>query len=496
MAIRLFILAIIMSQPLAARAADRPDYLATVRGYIDAMLEHGRDTYGSKDSPLFASVLDRTTLKLLEGEDLARVERIPRSDWGIRPHDRVLEGANPMHDQNLYQVMYGLTKLTGDRRYADEADETLKWFFENCQSSETGLMAWGEHLGWGFRVEAPHSGLIKQNKGALHEFYRPWALWEHCFKLAPAACQRFAEGLWQHQIADHDNGLFSRHAFYDQHKPATGAEFPRHGGFYIATWAAAYQHRPDPLFLEAITSLVDGFNKRRHPQTDILPAYTNSMETCWPPSNLSLAIDLWNCAPGLPNEVAKKLKNCAKRTDKVFLQLPHDLKPGGAGFVTEAVTSTGEPGSARGRDRLFTQPWTLEYGAYTDATIGMLCYLRHGQIDSPDYRKLFLAAADRYLNSEPDTSIALYPGALGDAITLLTRAYRTTNDKKYLKRADQLADRAVTVFFDAGPLPRASSRHDHYEAITRADTLAMALLDLWAIHNKPGIDLGLIWSDR
>ena len=39
-------------------------------------------------------------------------------------------------------------------------------------------------------------------------------------------------------------------------------------------------------------------------------------------------------------------------------------------------------------------------------------------------------------------------------------------------------------------------RHDHYEAITRADTLAMALLDLWAAQHKPELKLGFVNAER
>ena len=46
------------------------------------------------------------------------------------------------------------------------------------------------------------------------------------------------------------------------------------------------------------------------------------------------------------------------------------------------------------------------------------------------------------------------------------------------------------------PLPKASSLHDHYEAITRGDTLVMALLNLWAAKTRPDLDLGLTWSER
>ena len=65
-----------------------PEYLALVRDYADTLLDHARDTYGSQHSPLIASALNRTTLKLPQGNTLAQLLAIPRKTWGIRSHDR------------------------------------------------------------------------------------------------------------------------------------------------------------------------------------------------------------------------------------------------------------------------------------------------------------------------------------------------------------------------------------------------------------------------
>src|SRR5687768_5589828 len=95
---------------LPLRPADAsPDYLQVVRAYADTMIQHGRDEYGSIKSPLFASTLDRKTLKVPE-KFLGNID-------GIRNSDRAL-GANPMHDENLYQVLYALSEITGDAKYA------------------------------------------------------------------------------------------------------------------------------------------------------------------------------------------------------------------------------------------------------------------------------------------------------------------------------------------------------------------------------------------
>ena len=53
------------------------------------------------------------------------------------------------------------------------------------------------------------------------------------------------------------------------------------------------------------------------------------------------------------------------------------------------------------------------------------------------------------------------------------------------------------MFFDAScPLPRASTKYDHYEALTGADTLMMSLLKLWIAQNRPDANVRLIWNDR
>jgi len=48
----------------------------------------------------------------------------------------------------------------------------------------------------------------------------------------------------------------------------------------------------------------------------------------------------------------------------------------------------------------------------------------------------------------------------------------------YLDRARELGNLAVRQFFGDSPLPRASLKTDHYETITGADTLALALVEL------------------
>jgi hypothetical protein len=45
-------------------------------------------------------------------------------------------------------------------------------------------------------------------------------------------------------------------------------------------------------------------------------------------------------------------------------------------------------------------------------------------------------------------------------------------------------------------MPRVAASFEHYEAITRSDTMMMALLQLWQAQNHPEIKLNLIYTDR
>ena len=117
---------LLLNGPLIGADDGRCDLLPVVRAYADLMLAKGRDRYGSADSPLFAEDLDRGTLDILSGDCLQRAAAITRDQWGQRPHDRMLGGANPQHCQNLYQVLYAPTEITGEPGYAGEADRSLR----------------------------------------------------------------------------------------------------------------------------------------------------------------------------------------------------------------------------------------------------------------------------------------------------------------------------------------------------------------------------------
>ena len=373
---RVYILILIALILDSCQGVKHQEYLDHVENYANALLEQGRDRYGDEESPLIASTLVRETLTLPDGDSLEALLSLERESWGIRPHDRMLTGANPMHDQNLYQILYALAEVTGDPRYASEADKILQWFFENCQSGQTGLMAWGEHIGWDFNTETT----IEKRQRHNHEFFRPWVLWEKCYELARQSSIDFASGLWYHQIHDHETRYFSRYAQYDQHGTGIQNQYPRHGGFFIATWAEAYERTKDTLYLKAIEVLYGFYRRNRNSTSGAIPGEVDNPRSnnllLWPQSNLGLAIDLWDAAPKLPAKLGDPLKEMALEIDEVYLRIKHDLLPGGPGFVSQGNAETLAPEDVRdGNNRVYTDRWTTGYGQSTDANAANVCML-------------------------------------------------------------------------------------------------------------------------
>jgi len=124
--------------------------------------------------------------------------------------------------------------------------------------------------------------------------------------------------------------------------------------------------------------------------------------------------------------------------------------------------------------------WQSGYSAGTLASSAMFCWARYQQITNAFYRELILRYADRYADSRPEEDVDAWPMSFGHAISTQVAAYKLSRQRKYLAQGERLARTAVEIFWQDSPLPRASMQTGHYETITGADSLALALLELHA----------------
>ncbi|MFV1965740.1 MAG: FG-GAP-like repeat-containing protein [Pirellulaceae bacterium] len=436
-----------------------PLLLDVVRRYADAMIEYGRDTHGRQKTGLLLSALDRGTLKPLELR--------PEPPGGVRRGDRAglpwrrLTGANPQVDQNLLRVLYALTDVTGEDRYGKVADHEVRWFLQNAQSPVTGLLPWGEHLSWDVMLDQP----ISSGTEYAQEFARPWILWDRSFELAPNASKKFALGLWNHQIANHRTGAFDRHAPYNRHGPRDGKDFPRHAGFYIHTWAHAYNHTRDETFLSAIKVVLARFERKRIGPGGVMRATVGPL-------------DIETAASMVPDSLASRLREFARVEDRLVLENLHELYGNPDGTLT------------------FKPTWKAGYSSGVSADWAMFGLARYEQVKKKPFRDLVIAVADAYVDALPDEDVDVWPMSFSHVISAQVAAYKLTNRNVYLEQARRFAQMAVDLYFQDNPLLRASFRTDHYEAITGGDSLALSLLEVHAATHDLKVTIPLNTIDR
>jgi hypothetical protein len=436
---------------------DKGDLLAVVKRYADVMISRGRDTYGTS-TPLFASALNRSTCRLIPNDATFPV--------GIRDQDISRRGENVQHNENLYRLLYGLTDATGGTGYATEADKSLTHFLAKHQKS-CGLFYWGEHMHVDFNSDKGAKGY-----NYTHEIFRAWDLFGQCYRLNAGAMNAFAkEGLWDSQIYKH-TGYFSRHA-YNCEAAGEHSNFPRHAGFYIEHWAEAYRRTRDQVYITAIEKVVPIYDgEMRNKTTNGIRAgrKDNYLTTVWVYSEASLAVSLGKAMPLVPTSTAAMMKTLGDHIDDHVTTLPH--QPSGKGFISDCSWSNDNV-------KAWSDDWRLDYGGeLVSAGFACLLYERYLQTNSSKYRDLVVKSADGYLGKNPSTA-ELWPGALAQVIFGQLNAYSITSDTKYLNRAHHFANWAIEKFLDGGSgLPRASTKVDHYEAITRGDSLMLALLEL------------------
>ena len=494
------------------------DYGAIARAYAEAMVDHGRDTYGSEHSPLFAAQMTRPDYNVPEDPHGVFPAM---DDYGLRYDDRAWGSANAHDHVQLYQQLQKMTDATGDGRYAQAADDAIKYTFDNCRSDATDLIAWGEEMSWMLHYDAARlrdDGIMdgtydgRPYDNDLHEPGARWApeLWDKAFTLSPAGARAFAQGLWDHQISDQSTGDFSRHAKYSAHGPGDGESFPRVGSWMMLAWAKAYQHVDDTAFdtemLDAIQTVASSYNNRRDGVTDVLPAGTSDRykDVYWLTNNIGMANDIGQMLEMnlLPAATENLLRNLAVRTDHVILNLLDHNLDGHLNGVHPSFTQgfnyrahsdilengylkLGDPRHSLDARSTFSDFWTAGYGAPTTSSIALSMAERHahlaavGDPNAAGYYDLVMTAADLYLDEDPDTTLALHPSALASAIQLMLKAYELDGDAKYLDRAAYFGDWAADLFFDeTSDLPKVTSQHDFYEALTGGDGLALAMYDL------------------
>ena len=176
--------------PLPEKAA--PDqYLKAVQAFADRVLEHGRDEYGEKKTPLFV--------------DGIHVDTLEPPVWKRNGETWVL--SNLASQQNLFRTLDGLSAATGDPRYRRAACEAIRYALEHLQDSG-GLLRWGGHTCY----DALGDRVVSEAR--QHELKHHYPYYALMWQVDPQATRRLIEGIWDAHVIRWDVLDVNRHGSY------------------------------------------------------------------------------------------------------------------------------------------------------------------------------------------------------------------------------------------------------------------------------------------
>ncbi|WP_224450363.1 hypothetical protein [Haloprofundus salilacus] len=219
------------------------EFIDSVRTHAKTVLEHGRDQYGHKRTPLFADAIDPT-----EGEALP---------YDARDVDDERRLSNFSVQQEFLRTLVALTTMTGETVFRDKAERLTSWVTTNLTDT-SGLLYWGGHTAYDLDDDE-----LVFHKGK-HELKFEYPFYELLFNVDTEGTRRFVEAFWNAHVCDWSTLDFNRHGEWDevvgdvwQHDYdggdvffwGDGLTFVNTGSdlYYAAAMLAAYTDDDDPL---------------------------------------------------------------------------------------------------------------------------------------------------------------------------------------------------------------------------------------------------------
>lgn len=432
--------------PVMVQGADDPIF--AVRTFADNLIEHARDHYGPKQTPLFVSQLDIKTRTLLPA---ASKLYISDQRGGAGPTTNNLQ-----FDTGLLRLLYALSKVTGDSKYAAAADEYLSYYLANLPD-QRGAFPWGDHRGYDVVADKIAEG--------VHEFKVAWPLWDAMYRLNPKAVTRQIEALRRH-INDPKKSLaFNRHMGHAAHCSLNSS-----GSAWVAAWAFLHTKTGDTKHLDWARAMADYFWNLRDQTTGLLsvqpfdpawPEVTNprSYRTAYMDQMGALPANLLRTSLVLGPGKGDPFRAQALGYMRAFISRM-DIQPDGS-FNASFEIATGKP-LAKCPRVTAAEAWQHLLQLGPDGKGGGVTGLRapinlafaYKVTGEADLRAVFdrlvpLFRLERFakLDGPPEPVSA---GLLAQATVALLNMYQGTKEKAYLERAEVLCRYAMAHFYKDG----------------------------------------------
>jgi pectate lyase len=237
---------LILCSPVLAGEKEKPTeekvdsskYLNAVRQFADNVLKHGRDTYGPKHTPLFVDGLNIHTHEPVK--------------W-IAPNGDRWVLSNLASQQNLFRVLDGLTKITGDPKYKQAAMDAIRYAFDNLRSPN-GLLYWG--VSYAYDADGDTVCSTVHDHSLRYNFPYYELMWE----VSQDGLRDYVESFWAAHILDWSSLDMLRYATLDSYKVAKGWEHEYKGGpvFFTAKGDCSFIAASPLSYAAAMLSRLSG----------------------------------------------------------------------------------------------------------------------------------------------------------------------------------------------------------------------------------------------
>ncbi|MFW5868756.1 MAG: hypothetical protein ACOCX2_13115 [Armatimonadota bacterium] len=424
-------------------------YLGYARSFMDTMLAKGADIYGETHSPMLVSIL------LLDTQEHPGAE-LP-TIVGQRHHDRAHYGGNLQHDLPLLDAMRHMSAITGDESYAEGARAYLRAFFKHCAGTPTGMWPWGEHAHWDFNEEAPGH--------TTHEYLGAPSLefWEQAWEMAPEAVTAHADGLINH-VVNLDTFDYNRHANIMEPLPEPRPDglgfldFPRHGGFFMQTWAFAWSKTGDATYLDWIERMLDHQDDTRL-ESGLLPSCSerSSRPTgAGLSSTFSCAVSMLESAPLLGDtQTAERVERMAQGYFEAVAE--------------HSTIADAEPS------------FTAAYGAGALAGSAMLYGHAYRLTEDERFLSMARAVAEKYAEIDEIPRVRNTPAQVfGSIVNLMLDMHELDGDARWLEAAERYARTGIDRLYVDG-LFRGATELWYYESELWVSNFVYALVRLHAV---------------
>ncbi|MBM3892397.1 MAG: hypothetical protein FJ388_25050, partial [Verrucomicrobia bacterium] len=250
----------ILDSGLKPETVEQRPYRDYVRECLDLLISRGTDRYGKVHAPILVSILDVRTRECPENPlPLDEKFRV------IRRERRGPAGANLYFDQSTLRAMLALSRISGDKRYAEFADQCTGYWMKHLVDDK-GFFWWGWH-----RHYDVFRDVMTGHMGNPHEIHVQEAMWPELWRVNKEAVRREIEAVWQWHVIDKQTGEVNRHGDGQR-----GCDFAMTGGEVLRAFAFLHAQTKEPVWLDRARLVANYYWKARDPKTNLIPNRPNA----------------------------------------------------------------------------------------------------------------------------------------------------------------------------------------------------------------------------